>query len=89
MRYTESWTWAKNPVFYTNKHIIRDGILHRLKQGYLFYWMRDYRNKIHAIKTDEQAQEAIYAFWQTVSKEWDEHLKGLSPKGQKNAEGKE
>jgi hypothetical protein len=35
--------------------------------------MQTYRDKVQAIKTDEQAAQAIQTYWQDVVREWQEH----------------
>ena len=78
MKYTETWTWMKRIRYYASSSSdytkCIDGVVHKLPKTYLEPWMEAYRDKIQAIKTDEQSAHAIQAYWRDVVKDWQEHL---------------
>ncbi len=78
MKYTETWTWTKNIRYYVSSNLEytknRDGIIYKRPKTYLEPWMKSYRDKIQAIKTNDQAAHVIQAYWRDVVKEWEEHL---------------
>ena len=73
MKFTQKWAWQNQAKVTSSTYVPCYGRDYKKQTTYIRStpWMREYRDKIRAIDTQEKAAKAIQDYWAFVAKEWD------------------